>query len=654
MNRLSLYISVLFILALPVLSSGEGVSEVSEAAVAASEIPVSRVTLYSAGLAQMVHETEVNGNEEILFQAEPGDINDILKSLVVEDLDGGSVDIVKFDSADPLNIVLGDLRVNPSGSPALYDLLLRAQGEWVAASGNDKDLEGRILSVEKRQTDDELLLILNLMNSSGINSIDITELKNLQFIDPLLQNELISALGTISESRIKSVRTLRISFKGKGFRRVRLSYIKAVPLWKTSYRIVLDENGTPTLEGWAIVQNTGNTDWENVQLDFVAGMPNAFTMELSTPKYISREDVDTVLNKPIGPTSYEKAYAPAPSMSRSSYDMPSSAMAEEAYSPAPTASLSTAVSSGNFYRYEVSHPVTIDARSSAMIPIISYENAGKSLGVYDPSYNLVFKGIQLTNISEAQWEAGPVTVLEGRYYGGDTLLPAMIPDSERLLTYAVHGSLEVEKEIISEPEVLSSIKISDGLLYRSDKKKRKTEYKISGTEDELLIIHPRESGWKLLQSPEISEETTGEYRFRLTEWDKPAVVSEEYIELNQYSLINLGLNDFDYYMEWNHISPDIKRAFDSISKMKREIETLREQINNLNSSVNRISRDQSRIRENMKVLDKESDLYKKYSLQLEDQEKDLTELYSNQTATQRKYQEADRKLKDYIAGLDLE
>ena len=277
-------------MACPVFSSGEGTREFME--VKTDLIPVTSVILYTAGLAQMVHETTVTDNEVINFPVDPKDINDILKSLVVEDMDGGTVDVVNFDSNDPLSVTLGDLRVNPFGSPALTDFLQRTQGESVIVTTKEGIFSGRIFSVEKIPKEDQLHTILNLMDSGGMQAVDITDLTTLKFEDPELQKEMVTGLGMIARSRVKSVRTLKISFIGKGERRIRLSYIKAVPLWKTSYRLVLDKDGIACLEGWALVQNTGSQSWINVQIGFVAGQPNAFTMDLATPKYVTRQSLD--------------------------------------------------------------------------------------------------------------------------------------------------------------------------------------------------------------------------------------------------------------------------------------------------------------------------------------------------------------------------
>ena len=646
---------------LPVFSSGEGMIEQEQRPDA--DFPVTRVNLFTAGLAQMVHETEVDGNQVIEFPVDPKDINDILKSLNVEDLDGGTVDVINFDSTDPLNIILGDYRINPSGSPALMDFLRRSQGESVTVTVENEIYRGRIFSIETAVKSETSRIILNLFSAGSIIPADITDLSKLRFDDSLLQAELESALSLIAESRLKSMRTLKLSFRGEGKRRVRLSYIKAVPLWKTSYRIILDEDGLPRLEGWAIVQNTGGSAWTGVELSFIAGRPNAFTMDLSTPRWVTRQRADIAGSAPIGATSYEKAYAPqaAPSRSREAYSEAPSALMddypaafeEERYVPQAIAPQAGGVREGNFYRYDLRSPVTVDARSSAMIPILSVEAAGTSLAVYDPAYNTVFKGIMLENKTDGHWSSGPVTVTEGRFYGGDALLPEMIPGSSRLLTFAEHGTLEVEKSISDRPQKIISLKISDGLLYRTDKITRDTVYRIMGDDNELLIIHPKQYGWKLASAPDVSEENNSEYRFRLSDWSGAVTVSEEYIISNQFSLTGFRENDIGVYLSWDGISAEMKAALTDIARLRKELEEIRAELNSLGSRLSRIEREQNRIRENMKVLDKDSDLFRQYTDTFSSQEEEINRINGLITGQQQQLSAAERALRDYISGLNL-
>lgn len=669
MNRFTKVLVILLTIGFPALSAGEGSSEsispagMDERAPNQEKMPVKSVTLFSAGLAQIVHETDVTGDEVLLFPVEHKDVNDILKSLRIEDLGGGRVDSVNFTSENPLNAVLSDMRVNPSGSPDLRRFLTGTQGEQVTLTVPGGSYKGFIFSVEEQKGDDgRIKIILNLMNEEGLKSIDITNLENLKFSDDRLQEELLEAMGEIARSRIKSSRLLKISLKGEGRRNIRISYIRAVPLWKTSYRVVVDEKGSSRLEGWALVQNTGGEAWEDVSLSFVAGQPNAFIMDLASPRYVHRESVDIPAPDPLGAVEYERGIAPSPAYK----SMPSSAVYgesdsladgyyEESYEAAPMATRATAVRSGNYYRYTVDTPVTVEARSSAMIPILSTAGVGSSLGIYDPDAGgLVFKSIRLVNEGEAHWAAGPVSVSEGSFYAGDALLPDMIPGSRRFISYAVHGSLEVQKSDENHPRRIISLKMSNGVLERVDRMERETIYSIRGEEKELILIHPRQRGWSLVEHPEIDEETPSSYRFTLKVWEEPVSVKEESIISREYSLGSMSIRDLSYYLEWSDLSPSMKEAFDRLRSLKKRIEELGAEESSLNAGISRLERDQNRVRENMKVLDRESDLFIRYADQLEQQEGDIQKLNAGLEESGRLRQEAERELNDYIDSLEFD
>lgn len=661
MNRITIFLVLFIALGLPALSAGEGTLDDFREP---DRLPVKSVTLYTAGLAWMVHETTVTDNEVIYFPVEQNDINDILKSLIVEDFGGGTIDTINFDSENPLAIALSDLRVNPSGSPALVDFLLRTQGELVSVSTEEGVFSGRILSVEELIEKDTRRILLNLMAREGIKTVDISNLENLQFHDTVLQDELLSALDLISRSRVKSTRMLKLSFKGEGTRTVRLSYIRAVPLWKTSYRITVNEKGMARLEGWALVQNTGSLDWENISLSFIAGQPNAFTMDLATPRYVNREVVETATAAPIGSTEYDRGFA-SEIMSSESYKSAApmvvydsrfeseEAFYDDSYSAAPVVSQATGIRAGNFYRYTVNNPVTVDARTSAMIPIIYEEEVGGSLAVYDPSYNVVFKGLRLLNNSDAHWAAGPVTVVEGRYYGGDALIPDMIPHSTGLITYAVHGSLAVEKMMDNRPQEIESLVMIDGYLQRTDKILRKTEYRIEGSAKELILIHSKEPGWTLMDHPSIAEETASEYRFTLNNWEEPVVVNEENIVSQSYSLNGLRIGDIAYYLQWGKLSQAMKEAFSQMSALLQHSDSIRSEISSMNNRISRLERDQNRVRQNLDVLDSSSELFKQYAQQLSEQEKEIQQLNKDINREEENLSSADKSLKEYIRSLDL-
>jgi hypothetical protein len=102
-----------------------------------------------------------------------------------------------------------------------------------------------------------------------------------------LQVEVSRYLSLIASSRDQDVRRITISTAGTGERNLYVSYISEVPIWKTTYRIVLPTKPEkkPLLQGWAIVDNTVGEDWDNVELSLVAGAPHSFIQQLSEPFY---------------------------------------------------------------------------------------------------------------------------------------------------------------------------------------------------------------------------------------------------------------------------------------------------------------------------------------------------------------------------------
>ena len=93
---------------------------------------------------------------------------------------------------------------------------------------------------------------------------------------------------------------------GTGTRRLFVSYISEVPIWKSTYRLVLPEAAgeKPRLQGWAIVDNTIGEDWTNVQLSLVAGAPQSFLQEISQPYYARRPVVPLPQTAVLGPQTH--------------------------------------------------------------------------------------------------------------------------------------------------------------------------------------------------------------------------------------------------------------------------------------------------------------------------------------------------------------
>ena len=277
--------------------------KVSEAASAAREdanpsaakLPVRRVVLYKNGVGYFEHLGHVRGSQDVHVDFTSAQLNDVLKSLTVLDLSGGRITGVDYNSEAPLARRLATLRLSLGERPTTAEFLGALRGARLEVrSGNGPQLAGKLLSVERKtrtgagpgwtvETDE-----ISLITDGGeVRSVDLNASTSVRIAEKDLQVEVGRYLGLIASSRDQDVRRMTISTTGTGERNLYVSYISEVPIWKTTYRIVLPSKAEkkPLLQGWAIVDNTVGEDWDGVELSLVAGAPHSFIQQLSEPFY---------------------------------------------------------------------------------------------------------------------------------------------------------------------------------------------------------------------------------------------------------------------------------------------------------------------------------------------------------------------------------
>src|SRR5438045_946782 len=105
----------------------------------AQQVPVKQVVLFSSGVGYFEHFGSVKGNGSTELQFKTQQINDILKSLVLQDLDGGRVSTVTYPSQDPLAKTLRSFQVDITNNPPLADLLNQLRGAKITITKTDGD-----------------------------------------------------------------------------------------------------------------------------------------------------------------------------------------------------------------------------------------------------------------------------------------------------------------------------------------------------------------------------------------------------------------------------------------------------------------------------------------------------------------------------------
>jgi hypothetical protein len=260
--------------------------------VQAPDMPVRRVVLYKNGVGYFEHLGRVRGNQDIHIDFTSGQLNDALASLTVLDLDGGRISGVSYNSTAPFDRRLGALRLPLDEQTSVSKFLDALRGSRLEVMSGTDAVSGRLLSVERKTrtaggTTLEVDIISLVTDGGEIREIEVTPATRVRLADAGLHGEMNRYLGLLASEREQDLRRMTLAAAGTGERQLFVSYISEVPVWKTTYRLVLTSKSAKKtlLQGWAIVDNTVGEDWNNVELSLVAGAPQSFIQQLSQPYY---------------------------------------------------------------------------------------------------------------------------------------------------------------------------------------------------------------------------------------------------------------------------------------------------------------------------------------------------------------------------------
>src|SRR4051794_34306400 len=106
---------------------------------------------------------------------------------------------------------------------------------------------------------------LNLSTADGLQSVAMNAVQSVHFQNAVLEGEFQRALKVLATSHDMQKKAVSLSFADNGKRAVRVGYVVDRPIWKTSYRLSVDEKGKISLQGWALVDNPSDDDWNDVR-----------------------------------------------------------------------------------------------------------------------------------------------------------------------------------------------------------------------------------------------------------------------------------------------------------------------------------------------------------------------------------------------------
>ena len=170
------------------------------------------MVLFSSGVAHFNRSAEVDGDVRIDLTFPEQDINDLIKSMTLQDFsEKGRVSAVTYDSHEPIDRTLKSFAINLNNNPTFANILTQARGEKIevvmqqTAVGQPGTVTGSIISVEPQKQsagkDGAIEVeILNLWCAEGVRSVKLNEVQRLRFQNPVIENEFRRALETLALS----------------------------------------------------------------------------------------------------------------------------------------------------------------------------------------------------------------------------------------------------------------------------------------------------------------------------------------------------------------------------------------------------------------------------------------------------------------------
>jgi hypothetical protein len=486
----------------------------------------------------------------------------------------------------------------------------------------------------------------------------------------------------LSQARDQDKKPVTISFTGTGERRVRIGYVVETPIWKTSYRLMMNDRNA-SLQGWAIVENQTESDWNNVSLSLVSGRPISFIMDLYQPLYLQRPTVVPELFAGLRPQIYDAglptdrvAQAMALQGGRGNAQVTNDLVASAPRNSlvprdAVTTRLTVATNGleeawittaklGALFQYAIPN-VTLARQKSAMLPIVTDTVGIERLSIYNAGVlpRNPLNGVRLKNSTGKHLLQGPITVLDKNAYAGDARIDDVPPGQERLLSYGVDLEMTVDNTKNAQTAAVVTAKINKGALIVDRKYVSSQDYQVDnkGTRDKVILIeHPVRQGWKLAETLKPIETTPALYRFQgnaVAGKVTVLTIKEENLRQETITLLPADIGQLVSYSRTREIPQGVRDAIIKAIQLKQGVLEIEGQITDRATQINDITQEQERIRENMKTVDAKSQYYERLLAKLNEQESTIEKLQKERDDSLAKRDAQRKALGDYLNALTV-
>ncbi len=668
----------------------------------AADLPVREVILYKHGVGFFERSGELKPGETARLDFKAGDMNDVLKSLTITDRNGGKIDGVRYDASESLDKRLEDFPFTLGEQASLAVFLDQLKGAQLEIKLGSETISGtvagarQILSSQVQLSDKgqavERETVTLLTGAGELRTVDLGAATSVKLPDPKQQALLKDYLSVLNNARSKDKRSVYIDSLGSAARQLVASYMTPAAVWKSSYRLLFTGAAEPTLEGWAIVDNTSGEDWDNVKLSVVSGRPISFISQLYPPRYVQRPTAELAEDRPVGPQVFQGSVSgaiggvvPAPPPA-----IPNRAMANakaggggggrggnnaflvtgsmsesvtvDAVQESSFSSVASGQDVGELFEYSFASPVTVKMGESAMLPFLQQKVGARKLLIYSENMGLhPMNAAEVSNSTGKTLDGGPITVYDAGAYAGEALVETLKAGDKRLISYGVDLGMRISTKWDTSSNAVREIHLRRGALTTRNAVEETKTYTIKNVDAQaktLVIEHAERSGYKLLnQTP--SEKTSNAYRFEVkvpASAEQTFAVAEERVFDQTISLSSATPDVLATWIQNKALSDAGRRQLEQIAQKKSDLAANDAAAAQLQADRTGLTQDEQRLRQNIESLrpvSGQQDQVQQYARQLAEAETKLAALRDSESDLRKKKAQLQADLNTLIEKADF-
>lgn len=616
---------------------------------AAADLVLKGAMLSSAGVAYFEYETEVDGPATLGLDVPLDQVDDVLTSLVVFD-STGAVGTVELPGRDNTGANFGNVPFGPDALRSSVDYLNSLQGVEISVQG-PRPMTGRIVHADRvaetlpappgQPQATVQRTRVTILSPEGLRQFVLEEADSIQVSDPELRARIGQALESLRREANQSLRHLTLHSSGDGHRTVRVGYVTAAPLWKTSYRLVLPaKDGDPArLQGWAVLENQSGANWDGVALTLQYGNPVTFRQAIYHSYYVQRPEVPVEVLGRILPSVDTRA-RPAELAMQKSAPAPAGAartLAAPAEIMAGAADQVQAAEGAEETIFQLPTPVMLAAGHTASVPIIDRSIPAERVDLAAGNDPHPLSAIRITNDTGASMPAGVLTLYDASgaaTFAGNARLGGLPAGEHRLLSFAQDLRTTVERNTTGET-TLASLTAADGVLHITTRQREMLRVTLTGPANEprrVLVEIPKDGDRTLtLEGGPIAgtEETATAWRVPVTLSPGEVRKLTAYIDRLESEQTALLADDAQVMMRLLNeqtLTPEARTALLRLAALRQEEASKRATLNQLKAQQALMLEDEDRIRRNLAVVAANDALHARLTRALDADETELDKL----------------------------